>query len=370
MSKKVLIIGAGPRGIAVAIEAKSRGYDCVFIDKHPMTSWNDTAPGMMMRSPLCFDLVYPRSNTWDDYSLMKYVDPDVTESHWGECQQRGMEYQEDRCSRDTFISYATHCLYKTQYPIIRDRVLMVGKTWVRTSNEYITGDVVVVATGLSPITYIPQWVEPVSDKLVTAREVIDGVPLGTYAVIGSGQSAAEYALLLSTQGHKVYWLVNDRPRVSQYPAPSYIDWGLKSALSGYYRTIPNDMMKKEYMMQIGAWQPSITPMVSTLIHQQGDSISILEGPGTREGYQTWETLQRKIDGALLCTGNKPSIIDYGEEPHRVAGKLVLNSFMASNGVYHTGLVAVGYDGPRQASLISAGITAKEILEHANLDSQP
>ena len=366
--RKVVIVGAGPRAIAIAIEAKYRDYDCVLIDKDPMGSWRDAAPDMVMRSPLSFDLVYPGAPTWDKYSLMKYVHPVSSEPEWGECMQKELEYMDERCTREVFTAYATKCLEELDVPIIKDRVLKVASTWVRTSSEYIEGDLVVVATGLSPITQIPDWVVPVSDRLVTAREVIDGLPIGTYAVVGNGQSGAEYCELLARQGNRVYWLVNGIPRVTQYPAPTYIDWGLRSALSGYYRTIPTLKMKQEYLSQVKAWQPSITPHISTLMQQRGEAITVLDGPGTREGYSSWESLQRRVTGVLLCTGNKPASVGYVDEPTRISGKLVLDRFKASNGVYHTGLSAIGYDGPRQASFISAGITAKEIID-ADMDSQ-
>jgi hypothetical protein len=369
MKRKALIIGAGPRGIAVAIEAKHRGYDCVLIDRDPMGSWDYAAPNMVMRSPLSFDLVYPGAATWDTSSLIRYIQPSSVEPLWGECLQRGLEYMPERCTRDVFIAYARHCLQELDVPIIRDRVLKVSKTGVHTmGGGYIESDLVVVASGLSPITEVPAWVEPVSHKLITAREVIERVPIGTYAVVGNGQSGAEYCELLARQGNKVYWLVNGVPKVTQYPAPTYIDWGMRSALSGYYRTIPTQVMKQEYLMQIKAWQPSITPHISTLMQQHGTAITVLDGPGTREGYSSWESLRRKVTGVLLCTGNKPSLVGYAEEPNKLLGRLVLDRFMATNGVYHTGLHAIGYDGPRQASFISAGITAKEIID-AHMDSQ-
>ena len=369
MNRKALIIGAGPRGIAIAIEAKHRGYDCVFIDRNPMGSWDDAAPNMVMRSPLSFDLVYPGAATWNTSSLIRYTQPGSVEPVWGGCLQKGLEYMSERCTRDVFIAYAKHCLQELDVPVIRDRVVKVSKTGVRTAGGgHVEGDLVVVATGLSPITEVPAWVTPVSHKLITSREVIDEAPIGTYAVVGNGQSGAEYCELLARQGNKVYWLVNGVPRVTQYPAPTYTDWGLRSALSGYYRTIPTQEMKQEYLMQIKAWQPSITPHISTLMQQHGSSITVLDGPGTREGYTSWETLQRKVTGVLLCTGNKPALIDYVEEPIRLSGRLVLDRFRASNGVYHTGLLAIGYDGPRQASFISAGLTAKEIID-ADMDSQ-
>jgi cation diffusion facilitator CzcD-associated flavoprotein CzcO len=368
--RKVLIVGAGPRGIAIAIEGKHRGYECVLVDSsYPMSSWDDAAPNLVMRSPLSFDLVYPNAPTWDQYSLIGYVHPGSSEPQWGvdaDTVQRGMEYMEERCSRDTFIQYGKYCLEQLDIPVIRDRVRMVGSTWVRTTNDYMEADLVVVAVGLSPITTIPEWIAPVSQKLVTPREVIEGLPQGAYAVVGNGQSGAEYCDYLARMGHKVYWVVSGIPRVTQYPAPSYADWGMRSALSNYYRIIPTSPMKEDYLRQIKAWQPSITPHIHSLMQKHGDAITTLQGPGTREGQSSWEVLQRKVTGVLLCTGNKPAIVDYGEPPHRAGGRLVLNNFMASNGVYHTGLLAIGYDGPRQASVISAGNTAKEIFD-ADMD---
>jgi hypothetical protein len=277
-----------------------------------------------------------------------------------------MEYMEERCRRDIFIEYGKYCLEQLDVPVIRDRVRMVGSTWVRTGNNYMEADVVVVAVGLSPITTVPEWIAPVSHKLVTPREVIGGLPHGAYAVVGNGQSGAEYCEYLARMGHRVYWIINGIPKVTQYPAPSYADWGMRSALSRYYRTIPTNSMKEEYLRQIKAWQPSITPHIHSLMQEHGGAITTLQGPGSREGQSSWEILQRKVNGVLLCTGNKPAMVDYGEPPHRVGGRLVLNNFMASNGVYHTGLLALGYDGPRQASVISAGITAKEIFD-ADMD---
>lgn len=369
--RKVLIVGGGPRGIAVAIEAKYRGYECVVIDKAPpMDSWSDAAPNMIMRSPLSFDLVYPGAPTWDKYSLINYIHPGSAEPDWGDNLQKGLEYMGERCSRDTFIEYGKYCLQELDVPVIRDRVLMVGSTWVRTPNDYIEGDLVVVASGLASITQLPDWVEGVSEKLLTPREVIGGLPGGVYAVVGTGQSAAEYCELIAKQGHKVFWVLNNPPKVTQYPAPSYYDWGEMTALGGYYRTLPTPAMRQEYLASIKAWQPSITPHIQALIQQKGEGITTLQGPGTREGQASWDTLQRKVSGVLLCTGSKPAIVDYGQTPITLGGRLVLDRFKASNGVYHTGLLAIGYDGPRQASVISAGLTAKEILDDDNMGIKP
>jgi cation diffusion facilitator CzcD-associated flavoprotein CzcO len=368
MGKKVLIVGAGPRGVAVAIEAKYRGHEPVLVDRGCMRFWKEAAPHMVMRSPLSFDLVYPGSPAWMDMSLIRYIHPGSNEPDWGDCPQRGIEYMQERCTREIFIEYFLKCREELDIPIVKGKALMVGRDWVHTTDGYMRGDVVVVATGLSGILNVPDWVIPVSHKLLTPMQVVDGLPIGAYAVVGSGQSAAEYCEFLASQGNKVYWLVNSIPRISQYPAPTYYDWGMKSALSDYYRTIQGAVLRQQYIDLIKAWQPSITPHIDNLIKKKGDAITPLEGPGTREGRASWEILQRKVDGILLCTGNKPSSIDYAELPARVSGALLLDRFMASNGVFHTGLSTVSYDGPRQASLISAGITAKEIMDA--VDIQP
>jgi hypothetical protein len=69
-----------------------------------------------------------------------------------------------------------------------------------------------------------------------------------------------------------------------------------------------------------------------------------------------------VDSIVLATGFYPSWpMNYPADPILVRFPLVKPGFRLIKNVYVTGIGATAYDGPRQNSLISAGITSREIV---------
>jgi hypothetical protein len=365
----LIIVGAGPRGIGLALQAIERSLSVLIIDPEPLSTWRNIPIDINMRSPIGFDLVSFMPE-YRQYSLSTYLG-----SYQEFNNQEDIERSTSVVTRQHFINYMEFmwsrvlsiCSYK------QDKVINIWPNKVMTTKEVYRGKNVVIA--YSPIkAKNPNWLNlELKRKLVTAKD-IDSINNSLIWVIGSGQSAAEYVYSLCSKGNTVYWFNKKTPRVDQYPAPSYNHWGYKSALGPYYRSIKeNKEAAMRYMKDIKRWQPSITPDIDTKLSTVKDRYKvILDNPSS---------IEVNMDYIFLCNGVNSSVdlvpLALPVDRHIYNNDLPLlhTGFRSSlsnersggkGGYIFTGLLASLYDGPRQGSLISIGLTSKEILDNINL----
>lgn len=358
MKKKLVILGAGPRGLAVALRATTRkDLDIYVVDKHPLQTWSipNMLPNIKMRSPISFDLVTFQKDL-QQYSLHYFLKGTINLLH----TQKDVELNNEFCSRVEFVDYLTHTikvLKQKGVTFVKHNYKLIQKEYVQLCcNIQLPYDYLVVATGSETNEpNIPSFIR--NKKIYNIQDVLNNSwSYERCNVIGSGQQAAEVVLHLIKERASVVWLQNQEPKINQYPVPSYKLWGMGSALSGYFRNVTN---KDEYLSKVKQWAPSITPE----IHNQ------------LKLYKTFTTIPLStkdvdMDRKFVVTaGNKNSFKsinwDFDIQEDRVHPRypLITKNFASesNSNIFFTGLLALHYDGPRQGSIISSGITASEII---------
>lgn len=373
----IIVIGLGPRGIGICLRLLDEGYKVIGIDPEPLQSWNypNLINDMEMRSPTSFDLVsLCNRELRNTYSLNRYLS--IYEDY-----ESYKEYEECNhfIKRDIFFSYISH-IYSvyiknnSNFTLYRDRVIEVKGNQIRlSSNEVIVGTKIILAVGPGNKRVVPSWISTaqISTRLLSYKEVIENPPTGqSILVCGGGQAGAEYTKYLIDKGNFVYWMVRDkRIKVQQYPIPTYSDWQGKSCFSDYYRQLSIDPYHQiDYLKKVKAWGPSITPNIDLQLNSLKDRFVVID---EYDKQYNLSQLLRDCYGLILCTGFNSSIStlplkdEIDLDPRNKRYPLLEKGFKSSNGYYFTGLLATLYDGPRQNSLFSIGLTSQEILEDIN-----
>ncbi|BAF36197.1 putative lysine/ornithine N-monooxygenase [Microcystis phage LMM01] len=325
----VNIMGLGPRGLSVALEALSRGLTARAWDPRPLSSWSkdEVVPNLQMRSPISFDLCTNIEGA--DYSLCHYLQ---RERILG--SQREIEAVQERCNRDVFEGYLQWALQRALSMGLEIGPLEEGP--------------LVIATGQRE-QRVPDWTVGY-DTHTLSHYLKNPARNKRLLVLGSGQGAAEAVAYLA-QNNEVTWS-HGGYRIDNYPAPSYAHWYNKTALGGYYRTLPLNK-RAEYLSRVKSWGPSITPYIANELAQY----NYKEMPRITNSKEI-----PGVDSIVLATGFYPSWpMNYPADPILVRFPLVKPGFRLIKNVYITGIGATAYDGPRQNSLISAGVTSREIV---------
>lgn len=353
---KIVIVGLGPRGLSAALYALYKGHEVVLVDPDPLSSWSP--PNMIadieMRSPASFDLVTFLPEL-EDYSLLKFL------GHSNVYKQKEVEECPIKVNRIKFCEYMNFILshvLKSSF-LIKEKVIQISSNVVKTETRTILADKIVLSIGSCSFKPYPNWVD--LSKVKSIKDIITNLPINqSVMVVGSGQGAAELVYLLSKE-NKVKWVINKEPRVSQYPLPSWENASYRSGLSSYYSTISSWEARMDYIKAIKDWQPSITPYIRDRLFHVQHKYKVIN-PTTLVDLN-----QEEVDIICIQTGILPSL---SKVPISVKAYSFLpeypslsSGFRTSNPYLHiTGMLAMPFDGPRQASLISAGITSKSIIE--------
>lgn len=362
------IVGSGPRALSVAIYAEALGKKVYLIDPKPFSAWEypNILPDLRMRSPISFDLVSFLGEDFKAWRLDSFLG-----TPYNYISQQDIEASSCQLTRAEFLQYLNYCFNKLISRGVKhvpQSAIALGKDWIRLSDKSVLElEAVVVATGSNSIGKVPSWISRTQhyEKLLSTQQIVELNPSGKeYAVVGSGQAAGEYVSYLAAN-NKVYWITNKDYKIEQYPAPSFKDWGPKSALGEYYRYFRGDVSLQEaYLKAVKEWQPSITPSLFEDLSKHSSNIVEIRV----ESIKDITLLMDRVDSIVVCTGFKTSIQSSSllNEVQRLPSDpnfpLLLSGFRSTSGIYFTGQLALRYDGPRQSSLVSAGITAKEILE--------
>jgi lysine/ornithine N-monooxygenase len=362
MKNNICIIGAGPRGISVALALLHRGITSTLIDPKVCSSWDksNVIPNLVMRSPITFDLVTSIEDL-QEFSLSKFLKVDTPFSR----DQKVIEANKHFVTRKQFHSYILfHLNYLVSQGclLIEEPVVSISKTSITTELTEIPYSHLVIATGnYSASPKIPSWISKTqaSSKLVNPQQIIKSKPKGkSINVIGSGQGAAEFVQYLSPN-NKVSWIQNQTPRVSQYPGPSWADVGSKSSLGPYYKTyVTNSQQRSSYKTLLSKYSPTITPYISNELSKL--EFEILEPSSIRSNLLDLVDLNLCVCGFNVDVSKIPFSFDI-ERSLAASNYPNLNKFkMPNTNVYFTGILAAMYDGPRQNSIISSGPTSEVI----------
>lgn len=357
--KTIVIVGAGPRGLAMALRASLYNYQIIIIDEDPISTWR--APNMLeniqMRSPISFDLttLCPDLN---NYSLSTFLNLSTKYT-----SQEEVENCDILCSRYDFINYLKFIYLelakRKNVKFIFKKAYSISANYINCFNEKVTYDYLIICTGINnhKIEY-PAYLQ--NQPLINLKQILNKQYSSKYFnVIGSGQQSAEIVEYLARQNLYVNWIQKHTPTIKQYPVPSIKEWGIKSALGPYYSTLSKSNDKNNYLQEVKKAGPTITPYIALKLEDLNYSII---KPTTTEYLNN-------VAHNVLALGFKQEIellpfdFEIMKDCQAVNFPNIDKNFRSSsnNNIYFSGLLALRFDGPRQGSIISSALTANNIM---------
>jgi FAD-dependent urate hydroxylase len=229
----LLVIGAGPYGVATAALAMERGIDTVVVGR-PMAFWTDNMPsGMFLRSGPDWHLDASGVDTFEAFLAKEGTSPgDVDPVPISVFLEYAAWFQEHKgvAVREHYVTGLRHAGHAF------DAVLDNG--------EHIVADAVVAAPGIRHFQHLPEWAASLPQQLAAHTcELVqfDDVAGARVLVVGGRQSAYEWAALLGEHGAGRVDVVHRHPvprfeRVSWKFVDPHIDSTL--AVPGWWRSLP------------------------------------------------------------------------------------------------------------------------------------
>ena len=365
MKKDLVILGAGPRGLSVAIQAlkyKDR-LNIYLIDPRPISTWEEPhmVPNMMMRSPITFDLVTFQKDL-QEYSLSNFLRFNLPYYP----SQAQVELNEQFCSRKEFVDYLKFCLNKLieeGVTLINKPPSLITKDKVILPSTTINYHSLVIATGkYTEEIVVPNYLN--KDSIYICKDIYcsDWYKKNVY-IIGSGQFSAELVdYVTDNYRASIKWVRTHNIKVEQYPVPSYKNWGKLTALGLHYKNnLSLETNRKSYLKKVKSWGPTITPHINKSLKDKKHKFKIINPE---------EIKLSKDNVYILASGRKPNLYKLPFDFRFTSGLLKENTAKLNNNfsavghpnIYFTGLLALEAGGPCQGSIISSGNTSKTILD--------
>lgn len=372
----VVVIGAGPYGMAVTAHLRGRGVETVIAGK-PMEFWKNMPPSMHLKST---------------FSSITISDParEYTQQRFAAVSGRPIE---EPVPLDFLLGYAAW--FQEHHtpdilPLYAQNVVSDGAGYRVTleDGQELKASQVVVATGVAHFARFPDYTHGLTSHLVShVQDHRDFSPWAgkRVAVIGSGESALESAALLHEAGAEseviargpVVWidrrLANDRTRRIFYPpsdvGPAGLAWLVH--YPGIFHLLPEQARIKidqRCVRPSGAqWLRSRVDGVVPVTQNTEVTRAEDTGNGLRLALSDGST--RDLDHLFLGTGYAPNVENLTFlDPalrKRVAtsdGYTVLNQWFESSapGLYFTGAIASNSFGPICRFIAGSGACAQQI----------
>ena len=370
----LLVIGAGPYGLATAAYAKQRGIACAIAGR-PMSFWKERMPpGMLLRSGFDWHLAAGGTD-----SLVAFLD-----------EQGIARAAVDPIPVEIFLDYAEWFRQRRGLDVVAEVVEGLerreGHFVARLrGGEEITAAAVVAAPGLQYFAHVPQD-HPVAalpgDRWSHTCDLARFEPLSgrRCLIVGGRQSAFEWAALAAESGaaevHVSYRHETPRFEASDW---SFVDPMIESSLEsrGWFRRLPAEERESisrrfwaEGRLKLEPWlTPRIegapirlwprTIVTACGVTQTGAIRAVLGGQTSLE-----------VDHVVLATGYKvdiarvPYLRDLLSQLEVAEGYPVLNESFESSvpGLFLAGLVAARDFGPFLGFVRGCPLAARLIVE--------
>jgi thioredoxin reductase len=376
---QLVIVGAGPYGLATAAYAKHRGLD-VRLFGEPMAFWQRHMPaGMFLRSGTDWHFDACEERTFAAYArerqipaqelqpipLARYLDY----SQW-------FQEQYDLHAEPALVRELRHSSERFEVAL--------------TSGEVLGAEHVLVAAGFASFVHVPA---ELASKIPAGRHshTCDTVDLGAFRgqrclIVGGRQSAYEWAALLHEHGAAAVHVVHrhDVPRF----APS--DWSWVGAMirrtaedPGWFRRLPpeqqEDIRRRFWTEGRAKLEPWLWPRIDREnVHRwPGATVAdcVESGDGTLR-VRLDNGVSLEADHVILATGyhmeigNLPFLSRERILAHLrvVDGYPVLDEHFQSSipGLYFTGLPATRDFGPFFGFVAGCPVTAKLVVDRIAL----
>jgi FAD-dependent urate hydroxylase len=311
----LLVIGAGPYGLATAACAKSAGIEQIVVGK-PMAFWRENMPaGMFLRSGPDWHL-----DAAGVHTFMAYLD------------ERGIDPSEvDPIPVALFLDYVDWFRERADIDVLPDLVRDLSKPdghfeATLESGRRVSADAVVAAPGISHFTVIPEWVER---SLSPGRWThtchlvrFDQLRGKRVLIVGGRQSAFEWAALLADGDAEEIHVVH------RHDGPEFTasDWhfvdglmDLTATVPGWFRNLPSEereaIAKRFWAEGRLKLEPWLTPRLDKPSVHQWPNASVagcreILGGEIEAQLSTGERLV--VDHVVLATGYK---VDMREVPY-------------------------------------------------------
>ncbi|MCK7591419.1 YpdA family putative bacillithiol disulfide reductase [Subsaxibacter sp. CAU 1640] len=318
--KQIIIIGAGPIGIACALECKKRHWDYLIIEKGPLTNslYN-----------------YPKNMTFFSTSERLEIDniPFISNN--------------PKPNRDEALEYYRRVATSNQLNIhLYEEVLNIKKQddlfTVKTNKQQYTANKIIIASGFYDIPNLLNVPGEELPKVVHYYKEAHGYAMQNVLVVGASNSSVDAALEIWRKGGNVTMVVRGEQigeRVKYWVRPDILNRIEEGSINAYFNSNivdikPEDVtiqtpegqiiVPNDFVVALTGYQPNFEFLDKAGIQLSNDGLSL-------PTYNP-ETMETNVDGLYLA-----GVICGGMETHkwfiensRIHAKLIANHLESVN----------------------------------------